>query len=202
MSLGPDFFRDAYRGDADPWRLATRWYERRKYALTLAALTRPRYRSAFEPGCSVGVLTEQLADRCDRLLAWDLDPTARAQARARVADRPTAAVACGRVPGDWPAARFDLVVLSEVGYYLDPPDLARLVRRAHDCLEPGGEVVAVHWRHPVPEYPTTGDAVHDALLAHPGLHRLAGHVEDDFRLDVLVRVPPGPGSVAAREGLC
>ncbi|GLZ43747.1 SAM-dependent methyltransferase [Actinokineospora sp. NBRC 105648] len=202
MTLGPDFFRPLYAVDPDPWSLASRWYEQRKYALTMASLTRPRYRHVFEPGCSVGVLTEHLAARCDRLLAWDLDPTARAQAGDRVRTWPNVTVHEGQVPADWPVGRFDLVVLSEIGYYLGPDDLGLLVERAHDSLEPGGELVLAHWRHEVPDYPGEADTVHAAFAAHQGLRALAEHLEEDFRLDVLTRTPPAPQSVAAREGLC
>ena len=61
----PDhYFTDMYAEASDPWGLAERWYEQRKYAITVAMLPQPRYRHAFEPGCSVGVLTERLAGRC------------------------------------------------------------------------------------------------------------------------------------------
>ena len=59
MTLSPSYFDDMYAANRDPWSLASRWYEQRKYAVTLACLTRPRYRRAFEPGCSIGVLTER-----------------------------------------------------------------------------------------------------------------------------------------------
>ena len=42
---------------------------------------RERYASAFEPGCSIGVLTAQLAPRCDRLLACDVAAAAVESAR-------------------------------------------------------------------------------------------------------------------------
>ena len=61
-----------YTESADPWQLQTRWYERRKYAITLALLPYARYRHAFEPGCSVGVLTEHLVHRCDHVTATDV----------------------------------------------------------------------------------------------------------------------------------
>lgn len=37
----------------DPWDFESRWYEQRKYALSAAMLPKPRYRRAFEPGCSI-----------------------------------------------------------------------------------------------------------------------------------------------------
>ena len=71
----PDnYFDRMYAQAADPWQLADRWYEQRKYAITMALLPYPRYRHAFEPGCSVGVLTEKLAGRCDHVTATDIAP--------------------------------------------------------------------------------------------------------------------------------
>ena len=201
MSLPPSYFEELYAGSPDPWGFTERWYERRKYAITLASLPEPRYRSAFEPGCSIGLLTEQLATRCTRLLAADAAEGALATARERLAGHPNVTVERRVLPGDWPDGRFDLIVLGELGYYLSRGDLARLVELATGSLEPGGTLLAVHWRHPVDDYPLRGDDVHDALAAAPGLSRTARHLEDDFVLDVLVCDGGGPRSVAARTGL-
>jgi hypothetical protein len=195
VSLDRGYFDALYTEHPDPWRLADRWYEQRKYALTLAALPRPRYENGFEPGCSVGVLTEQLADRCDRLLAVDTAAAAVAATRTRLAGREHVRVEHRELPAQCPAGPFDLVVLSEVGYYFDAADLDR-------PLAPGGDLVAVHWRHPVADYPLPGDAVHDRLAARPDLTRTVRHTEADFRLEVFARTPPAARSVAQAEGLC
>lgn len=202
MSLPTSYFDAMYAASPDPWGLAHRWYEQRKYALTLAALPRQRYRSAYEPGCSVGVLSERLAGRCDRLLAADAAASAVRAARARLAGLPNVVVERRAVPAEWPEGRFDLIVLSELGYYLDLPDLGRLVRSAVEALEPGGDLVAVHWRHPVAAYPLSGDAVHAVVAAEPGLANTCRHIEADFLLEVFARTPPVARSVAAVEGLC
>jgi cyclopropane fatty-acyl-phospholipid synthase-like methyltransferase len=189
-----------YAGSPDPWSLADRWYEQRKYTLTTASLPQRRYRSAFEPGCSIGVLTTQLAARCDRLLAWDVVPSAVEAAKARTAHLPDVTVEFGAVPDEWPPGLFDLIVISELGYYLDAERLDRLVERAVTGLDLEGELVVAHWRHPVADYPRQGDDVHRAFDAHPALARLARHEEADFLLDVHAYAPAR--SVAAREGLC
>ena len=75
------------------------------------------------------------------------------------------------VPQEWPDGMFDLVVVSEVGYYLGPADLEQLLDRAVGSLAPRGTLLACHWRHPVPDYPATGDEVHHRLLARPELDR-------------------------------
>ena len=51
-TLGAGYFDGMYAAAADPWGFEERWYERRKYAISLAMLPRERYRAAFEPGCS------------------------------------------------------------------------------------------------------------------------------------------------------
>lgn len=194
MSLSPDYFARMYREADDPWGFASRWYEQRKYALTLACLPDQRYGRALEIGCSIGVLTSALATRCDDLLA--IDPSAAALERARTRVPPAVRLQQGAVPGDWPPDRYDLVVLSEVGYYLMRPDLERLLDLVQRDLAPGGTVVACHWRHRVADYPLSGDEVHAALGRWPRLSRVE---EEDFLLDVLV--PGGAPSVARRENL-
>jgi SAM-dependent methyltransferase len=188
-----------YAEAADPWGFASRWYEQRKYALTLAALPRERYRRGFELGCSIGVLTALLAHRCDALLACDIAPAAVAAASDRVAALPHVDVIQLAAPAAWPGGRFDLIVLSEVGYYLSRDDLELLVTRCIGCLEPGGSLIAVHWRHPVTDYPLRGDDVHAAIGNAPELHRLARHEESDLLLEVFETEPTR--SVAERSGL-
>jgi SAM-dependent methyltransferase len=194
VSLPPDYFDRLYGEHDDPWGLTTRWYERRKHGLTLAVLPEPRFGSALEVGCSIGVLTAGLAERCERLIAIDPSAKALAAARERV---PGVDFRQGAIPDDWPAGTYDLVVLSEVGYYLDTADLSALLDYTAADLAPDEFVVACHWRHPVEDYPQTGDAVHEAMSQRwPRQSRIE---EDDFLLDVFH--PSGPYTVATRAGL-
>jgi SAM-dependent methyltransferase len=195
VTLGPDYFEKVYAASEDPWGFTTRWYEERKYALSLAMLPRRRYGDAFEPGCSIGVLTAMLASRCDRLLSCDVSPEAVRQARSRA---PGARVEQRMMPDDWPDGAFDLIVFSEFLYYLGPRDLSRVLELAAGSLKPDGTLLAAHWRHPVADYPQSGDDVHAALAAI-GLSRLAEHRETDFVAEVYVNGTPV--SVAAAEGL-
>ncbi len=127
-SLTPEYFDDVYRANADPWNFASSPYEAAKYRATLDALPRAKYANAFEAGCSIGVLTAQLAPRCERLLSIDLSDAALAQARERCATLPQVRFERRALPGDFPDADgpFDLILISEVGYYLAMPDLLRL----------------------------------------------------------------------------
>ena len=114
VTLGPGHFRAQYAASADPWGLAERWYESRKYALSLALLPTEHYGTAFEPG---------------------------------------------------------------------------------------GNLLAVDWRHPAPGHPATGDTVHQALDSCQGLVRLAGYQDPDFIAGVYTRADGDLRSVAQAEGI-
>ncbi len=199
MTLGPGYFDAMYAAAPDPWSLRTRWYEARKYAITVAMLPRQSYRDAFEPGCSVGVLTGLLAPRCDRLLSCDMAPAAVKAAAEHTAHLPNVTVEQRAIPGDWPPGMFDLIVLSEFLYYFTGADLDHVLDLAVAALRPAGTLLAVHWRHPVADYPRSGDDVHVALGTRPGLARLAHHAEPDFLAQVYLRGELV--SVAQAEGL-
>ena len=201
MTLDPGYFRDRYAASADPWGLAERWYEARKYAVAIALLPRQRYGTAFEPGCSIGVLTGMLAPRCDALLACDAVPDAVASARARTTGLPGVRVEQRAVPGRWPPGSFDLIVLSEILYYFDDAGLGQVLGLSLGSLRPGGQLLAVHWRRPAPDHPRTGDRVHEDLAAHPGLARLAGYRDPDFTAEVYARADGDLRSVAQAGGI-
>ncbi|AJZ57490.1 class I SAM-dependent methyltransferase [Paraburkholderia fungorum] len=200
MSSTATYFDELYKSSDDPWHLREGWYEHRKRSLTLALLPRPRYRNAFEPGCANGELTAALASRCDALLAADLHETAVRLARERVAGLPQVSVEQRRVPQQWPteAGPFELIVISELAYYLDAADLETLAARIAASLTPDGTLLACHWRRPFAEALASADAAHALFDARCGLSRLAHHDEADLLIDVWSY---DARSVAQREGL-
>jgi SAM-dependent methyltransferase len=192
-TLPPSYFDDVYRANEDPWGFETSTYEREKYATTLAALPRPHYGRAFEIGCSLGVLTEQLAPRCGHLLAVDVTEAPLQRARQRCAHLPQVEFRLLRVPDEFPVpANFDLIMVSEVGYYWSPADLARAADQLVAGLDVGGQILLVHWTPEVHDYPLTGDEVHDFFLqkasANGPLRHLAGQRHEQYRLDLLEKV--------------
>ena len=157
-------FDELYAERADPWDFETSAYEAAKYERTIAALAGRRYGRALELGCSIGVLTERLAARTDDLLAVDVADAAVQRARERLAGTPHVTVERREIPEAWPDGPWDLIVCSEVLYYLDPPAFDAALDAIGRTLQPGGSVLAVHWRPATRTYPLTGDEVH-ALLA-------------------------------------
>jgi LmbE family N-acetylglucosaminyl deacetylase/SAM-dependent methyltransferase len=196
-AAGNEFFDDLYAQRSDPWGLSERFYERRKRDLLLAGLPRRQFRRAFEPGCATGLLTVELAQRCNQVVAWDGAQRAVDQTLARIEGHALANVVTverARIPKDWPAGEFDLIVLSEVGYYC--ADQSLLSTRVDESLGSDGVLVACHWRHPAPDHPCTAEEVHAAL--GQTMHRIVAHREDDFLLDIWTR---DGASVATLEGI-
>jgi len=189
-TLRPGYFEHLYRSDPDPWGFATSDYEREKYAATLAVLPRQHFVRGFEVGCSIGVLTRQLAARCDALVAVDVAETALAQARERCAGLDGVRIARMAVPGEWPDGGFDLVLFSEVLYYLGPSGgadgIAEAARRTLACLQPGGAVLLVNWRGPT-DGACSGEEAADRFIASCGgkLRHARLDRAERYRLDVL-----------------
>lgn len=198
MSVADNYFDKLFKGSEDPWSFRERWYEQRKRNLTLAALPRNHYGSIFEPGCANGELSARLAERCTHLLCSDTSTIALELARNRLAHRSNVRLLQTRLPEQWPEGSFDLIVLSELCYYLDKDDLDQLIERARASLNQGGNLLACHWRWPIDECPQTGDQVHERIHQALGLPRLLRHEDADMVLEVWGTQST---SVAQREGL-
>lgn len=154
------YFDDLYGGNEDPWRYEDSRYERRKYAHTVAALGGARFSHALEVGCSIGVFTQLLAQGCEQVVGIDLSPRAVALAQERLNTVPNAEARVAAFPEEMPAGPWDLIVCSEVLYYLDEAGMAAACERLQAALEAGTTVVAVHYRG---GSPTSGEQVHARL---------------------------------------
>jgi SAM-dependent methyltransferase len=182
-------FEAKYRQSGDPWNFNGSRYERDRYELTLRSLMRARYRRAFEPGCSIGVLTATLAERCDELRAIDIAPSAVAMARKRGADFAHVAISCANLAARCPKGPFDLIVFSELGYYFRETQLKRIAESLAAELEAGGELIGVHWLGTSEDHLLHGDRVHAIL--REALEKtcawIKGARQPGFRLDTWLR---------------
>lgn len=192
------YFDELYGRRDDPYGTRDRWYERRKRALLLDSLPRRRFRRCYEPGCGSAELTLGLAARCDSVLAADFSAHALRVAHRRTAALPQVRLAQHRLPQDWPVGeRFDLVVLSELAYFLPAAQVQELADHCAASLEADGVLVACDWLVPFAQRACATEEVH-ALLDAIGLAPLVVHREDDFCLRVWAR---DARSVAQREGI-
>ena len=187
-SLSTAYFDEVYAAKDDPWEFTTSAYERAKYADTIDHLPRVRYNFGLEIGCSIGVLTLQLAAHCKHLLSVDVSERALAQARARCAGLPHVRVERLGIPDEEPHGTFDLIVVSEVAYYWSRLDLDRAMGMLAAHQKTGGHLMLVHWTPPVHDYPQTGDEVHSAWLARREWHVLHDASRERYRLSLLERI--------------
>ncbi|SJM70758.1 PIG-L family deacetylase [Arthrobacter rhombi] len=180
-------FDELYRKKADPWDYLGSAYERRKRAVTLASLPRAHYATAIEAGCSIGVLTASLAARCSHLLGIDASQVALDAAGHRVAGLKNVSLLRADLPGEWPKVppgSVELVVLSEIGYFLGREELQTLLEQSAVSLQPGGHLLLCHWLHPIDGWDLDGQLVHDTCRSL-GWRQLVVHREEDFLLEIL-----------------
>ena len=187
-SLTAAYFDSVYANSADPWDFETSEYEAAKYADTLASLPQQRFPTALEVGCSIGVLTAQLAKRCDALLAVDVSERALQRARARCVDDANVRFERLQIPREMPDGKFELILISEVAYYWQRNELEQAATLLAERQGAGDTVVLVHLTETVPDYPLTGEQAHDAWLARPEWRVRQSARRARYRLDVLERV--------------
>jgi SAM-dependent methyltransferase len=179
------FFDALYTADPDPWRFATSAYEAKKYAASLAAVDDRRYRAGLEIGCSIGVLSAQIAPLCDSFLGLDISEKPLEAARARCASIASARFLCGRAPADWPEGGLDLVILSEVLYFLSAEDIRATAARVRASLLPGGRVLLINWLGSE-ETPQPGDWAAEVFLSALDMATTQASRQELYRLDLVV----------------
>jgi trans-aconitate methyltransferase len=177
------YFTLLYLRSNDPWDYESSEYEHRKYQATLNALPRAHFSRTLEVGCSIGVFTSMLAERTDELLAIDVAPAAVTRARRRLAGHKGVRVERAALPEWRPAARFDLIVCSEILYYLDRDAMLASFQRLEQSLAPGGSLVAVHRRGKGRSSPLHGDLVHDLLIKNTSARHAYSERHNRFLLD-------------------
>ena len=183
----PAFFEDMYKSKSDPWDFENSEYERNRYRSILDALEDTLWKSALEPGCSVGVLTEGLAPLCERLLALDFSQTAARTARDRCLRFPKVQVECIGLGDLNSFSEFDLIVLSEIGYYFTESGWFDLTKRMVNDLQPGSTILVAHWTGHSDDHQISGDRVHEILMSHPNMKVTRSERHEGFRLERLER---------------
>jgi hypothetical protein len=91
-------------------------------------------------------------------------------------------------PAGWPEGRFDLIVLSEVLYFLAHRDIAAVATHALAALDTDGVVLSVNWRGRGND-PCGGDEAATIFLreTQPWLQVTFQYHTPSYRIDLLVR---------------
>ncbi len=181
------FFEAKYQSESDPWNFLQCTYERARYDAILNTLRGRHYHRVFEPGCSIGVLTVCLADICDEIEASDFSPTAVKEARKRCENFSNVRIRCCTFSGQEDFSRFDLVVLSEIGYYFCAPDWRGLTGRCVATMNSGSTLLAAHWLGNSTDHQMSGDEVHEILASNASLLLEHSERHEFFRIDRWVK---------------
>lgn len=129
----------------------------------LAAVVRDRApvegRRVLDFGCGIGRLAIALAPDAAEVIGIDVSPGMTAEAARRAGGAARFAVANGRDLGEWPDARFDLVVAADSFPYLVRAGIVGAqVAEIARVLAPGGDLLVFNWSY-------RGDADADAAEA-------------------------------------
>ncbi|WP_262152243.1 class I SAM-dependent DNA methyltransferase [Chryseobacterium foetidum] len=192
QSLDSEYFKKVYEANEDPWNFEKSEYEAKKYAATIAALPKKHYENVLEIGCSIGVLTQLLAEKSIQLLATDVSQKALDMAQKRCENLKNVSFEKMSFPQELPEDQYDLIMISEVAYYLSPEDWQSAIGILFDKLKSKGNIVLVHWLPEVHDYPQTGDEVHDTFeeLMRDRMKNVFSDRAETYRIDVWARSQP------------
>lgn len=186
-AIGAEHFDAMFDQAPDPWGYDDTPYERDRFRRTVAALAGRRYAAALELGCANGALTDQLAPLCDRLLATDISASALEAARRRVGARPNVTLERRTLPGEVPVGPFDLIVASDMLYYLGLEGVVALVAELAAQAAPVCRMLIASYLGDT-ETRLTGEMSSETAIAHlPGWRRVHAERTGRLRIDVLDR---------------
>lgn len=177
-------FDRLFARDRDPWEFESSAYEALKREATLAMLFPDRFDRGLEIGCANGVLTAQLATICDHVVGIDISDVALELAADRVAGLGNVSLERAEVPRDWPEGTFDLIVLSEVLYFLSAEEIAQVARFTWGSLADGGTCLLVNWTGPN-KLPIDGEAACTIFLDEMPWPTATSDAWPSYRIDRL-----------------
>lgn len=144
MIIDPAGFEAKFQENIDPWNYGASAFEAYKRTVLRRACGNRLFGRGLELACAIGETTRVLAPRCLQLLAIDASATALSEATRRTKTLRNVRFAHTVLPGDLPRGPFDLIVASEIFYYLRPNDLRVLIGQLDQALAPGGRIVILH----------------------------------------------------------
>ena len=172
----------------DPWGYCDLPYEQYRFDQTLKILKGQHFASGLELGCANGELTRRLAPLCKSLISIDHSMKAVECARAKVNDYPHIHLLCGSIPKDTPEGKFDLIILSDMLYYLGFDGVAELMSQLKHRSNPGTRLVMANYLGPT-DTVLTGEMAAEMSIALLTDWILVGqHRSDLLRIDLLERV--------------
>jgi peptidoglycan/xylan/chitin deacetylase (PgdA/CDA1 family) len=141
--FGRGYWEGLFARVPDPWRYGNR-YEQVKYEQTLS-LVPAGIDSAMEVACAEGFFTEKLAPQVQRLIASDISQVAVERTAQRCAAHSNIEYMRVDLARDELPTGFDLIVCSEVLYFMgDWETLRNVAAKLAGALKPGGYLLTTH----------------------------------------------------------
>lgn len=141
--LFPQTYWEQFYANEDPWSYGNS-YDQTKFRHTLDNLPKEPVEKALELACAEGHFTVQLAPRVKHLTAVDIAPSAVARAKKRCAGSANIDFGILDLLEDDIPGGFDLVVCSEVLYYVKKEYLDAVVAKVVAAARIGGHLLTVH----------------------------------------------------------
>ncbi|EHH69589.1 hypothetical protein GMO_08970 [Gluconobacter morbifer G707] len=162
----PEVFENLFQDNPDPWGFESSPYEKKKLARVLECLPASPVSFVVELGCAIGVSTLALSEHCQRVLAVDASENALVIARERCQRQAHVNFLKAFLPVDYPvseAAGCDLVLISEILYFLAPEDIRCLAGMVMESLVSTGHILIVNWTGQT-DTPCTGDEAAECFI--------------------------------------
>ncbi|MFC1701318.1 polysaccharide deacetylase family protein [Pseudomonadota bacterium] len=135
---------DSVFSNEDPWDYSSS-YEMKKYSHTLEMIPEESLSRVLELGCAEGLFTKMLAAKAGSILAVDISDNALVRARIRCADQENVFFNQHDIAEGIPKGGFDLIICSELLYYLrDRFAVEVFAMKIKEALPVGGHLLMTH----------------------------------------------------------
>jgi SAM-dependent methyltransferase len=187
-------FDQLYAGLNDPFgtELPQYRYQKRKYDSLLSMLPRRPYVNVLDVGCGLGTFTRKLAPFAEHILGTDISAEAIEQARRLSAGCPNIAYSHqDMLDNPHQEASFDLIILADTLYYIEPltdVGLKSIAGNLSKKLAPGGLLLLVnHYFFGIDLASRGTREIHDAFRWAARLERVAEYRRAFFLATLLRR---------------
>ena len=143
-----DFDRIYRRAARDAWGYGGDDFTHKRYQVLLEELPKDKVRKVLEVGCAEGHLTRLLARHVQEIFACDISEIAIGRAMANCADLGNIRFAAMDIRRDIPRGDFDLILYSDVLYYLAKKEVTQLLRDSAMALREGAFLMFSNEWHP------------------------------------------------------
>lgn len=164
-------FDDQYAITRSPFSLESADYERDKLEKMISFIPEHPIDRAIDYGCGIGDATIALSERAERLISVDSSRLALRMLSARLRARSLHNISLRRasLSEPWPIApseRAELIVASEVLYYLEPDELSLMIESFIRCLNRNAILITCHYRLHFHDRLVSNHEIHQSIASY------------------------------------